>query len=158
MESWRVRHNWATFTFIVVVSLISWVWLFCDPIDSSLPGSSVHGISQARILEWVAISSSRGSVQLRDWTQASCINRWILSLGATRDPSFPKYWRILHPGIHFTTESSAANTEPSDSQAPSSGNLSFLDVTCSPGISMFNNVPGDSEMWAIFRSIWKWTC
>ena len=32
----------------------------CDPIDSSLPGSSVHGIFEARILEWVAISSSRG--------------------------------------------------------------------------------------------------
>ena len=33
----------------------------CDPMDWSLPGSSVHGISQARILEWVAISDSRGS-------------------------------------------------------------------------------------------------
>ena len=38
----------------------------CDPMDCSLPGSSVHGISQARILEWVAISSSRGSSQPRD--------------------------------------------------------------------------------------------
>ena len=34
---------------------------FCDPMDSSLPSSSVHGIFQARILEWVAISYSRGS-------------------------------------------------------------------------------------------------
>ena len=33
----------------------------CDPIDCSLPGSSVHGILQARMLEWVAIPSSRGS-------------------------------------------------------------------------------------------------
>ena len=33
----------------------------CDPMDCGLPGSSVHGILQARILEWVAISSSRGS-------------------------------------------------------------------------------------------------
>ena len=38
----------------------------CDPIDCSLPGSSVHGILQARTLEWVAISSSRGSSQPRD--------------------------------------------------------------------------------------------
>ena len=37
------------------------ILLFCDPIDCSPPGSSVHGISQARILEWVAISFSRGS-------------------------------------------------------------------------------------------------
>ena len=34
--------------------------MFCEPVDNSLPGSSVHGISQARILEWVAISFSRG--------------------------------------------------------------------------------------------------
>ena len=38
----------------------------CDPVDCSLPGSCVHRISQARILEWVAISFSRGSSQPRD--------------------------------------------------------------------------------------------
>ena len=38
----------------------------CDPMDCSLPGSSIHGIFQARILEWVPISSSRGSSQPRD--------------------------------------------------------------------------------------------
>ena len=38
----------------------------CDPMDCSLPGSSLHGILQARVLEWVAISFSRGSSQLRD--------------------------------------------------------------------------------------------
>ena len=37
----------------------------CDPMDFSLPGSSVHGIFQARILEWVAISFSRGYFQFR---------------------------------------------------------------------------------------------
>ena len=42
--------------------------ILCDPMDCSPPGSSVHGISQARILEWVAISSSMGSSQPRDWT------------------------------------------------------------------------------------------
>ena len=45
----------------------------CDPMDCSLPGSSLHGIFQARILEWVAISLSRRSSQPRDWTQVSCI-------------------------------------------------------------------------------------
>ena len=45
----------------------------CDPMDCSPPGSSVHGFSQARILEWVAISFSRTSCWLRDWTQISCI-------------------------------------------------------------------------------------
>ena len=45
---------------------------FCDPMDCNPPGSSVHGILQARILEWVAISSSRVSSQPMDWTCVSC--------------------------------------------------------------------------------------
>ena len=45
----------------------------CDPLDCSLPGSSVHGILQARILEWVAIFISRGSSPPRDQTEVSCI-------------------------------------------------------------------------------------
>ena len=50
----------------------------CDPMDCSPPGSSVHGISQARILEWVDISFSRGFSPLRDQTRVCCIGRWIL--------------------------------------------------------------------------------
>ena len=46
--------------------------------DCSPPGSSVHGISQARILEWLAIFFSRGSSWPRDWTHVSCIGRQIL--------------------------------------------------------------------------------
>ena len=45
----------------------------CDPMDRNLPGSSVHGIFQARVLEWVAISFSRGFSQPRDQTPVSCI-------------------------------------------------------------------------------------
>ena len=45
----------------------------CDPMDWNLPGSSIHGIFQARVLEWVAISFSRGSSQHRDRTQVSRI-------------------------------------------------------------------------------------
>ena len=45
----------------------------CDPTDCSPSGSSVHGILQARILEWVAISFSRGSSRPRNWTWVSCI-------------------------------------------------------------------------------------
>ena len=52
--------------------VLSCVWL-CDPLDCSPPGCSVHGISQARILEWVAISFSEGSSQLRDQTHVSCV-------------------------------------------------------------------------------------
>ena len=51
---------------------------FCGPMDCSPPDSSVHGISQARILEWVAISFSRESSPPRDRTGVSCIGRQIL--------------------------------------------------------------------------------
>ena len=50
----------------------------CDPMDCNLPGSSVLGISQARILEWVTISFSRGSSTPRDRTSVSCTGRQIL--------------------------------------------------------------------------------
>ena len=58
----------------------------CDPMDCSLPGSSVCGILQARILEWVVISFSRGSFPSRDWiciACTSCIGRRILYHWAT---------------------------------------------------------------------------
>ena len=58
----------------------------CGPMDCSLPGSSVHGTSQTRILEQVAISSSRGSSHPRDRTEVSwvsCIGRQILCHCAT---------------------------------------------------------------------------
>ena len=53
--------------------VLSRVWL-CDPMDCSPPGSSVHGILQARILEWVAMPSSRRSSQPRDGTHVSCVS------------------------------------------------------------------------------------
>ena len=58
----------------VCACVFSHIWL-CNPKDCSPPGSSVHGILQARILEWVAISSSSGSSWPRDWTHHSCIGK-----------------------------------------------------------------------------------
>ena len=63
----------------------------CDPMDCSPPGSSVHEVFQGRILEWVAISSSRVSSQLRDRTCVSCIDRWILYHRATWEAQFSLY-------------------------------------------------------------------
>ena len=66
---------------LCMLSHFSPVWFFCDPVDCSLPGSSVHGILQAKILEWVAMPSSRGSSWPRDWSlisHVSCIGRWVL--------------------------------------------------------------------------------
>ena len=45
----------------------------CNPMDCSLPGSSVHGIFQAIVLEWIAVSFSKGSSQPRDRTRVSLI-------------------------------------------------------------------------------------
>ena len=57
----------------------------CDPTDCSLPGSSVDGVFQARILEWVAISFSRGSSPPRDWTRVSRIVGRRFTVCATRE-------------------------------------------------------------------------
>ena len=65
------------YVYMYVISSLSRVWLFCD----------LHGISQARILEWVAISFSRGSSWPRNWSRVSCIARQILSHRAT--------WEVL---------------------------------------------------------------
>ena len=57
----------------------------CNPIDCSLPGSSVHGVLQARILGWVAISFSRASSRPRNRTRVSCIAGRLFTDWATRE-------------------------------------------------------------------------
>ena len=71
------------------VSLVCpwYVWL-CNPVDCSPPGSSIHGILQARILAWVAIPFSGGSSQPGDWTQVSCIAGRALPSEPPGNPCF----------------------------------------------------------------------
>ena len=59
----------------------------CNTLDCNRPGSSVYEIFQARILEWVAVSFSRGSSRARDWTCVSWTGRWILCYQATWEAS-----------------------------------------------------------------------
>ena len=59
----------------------------CRPMDCSPPGSSVHGILQARILEWVAMPSSRGSFLPRDQTHGSCIASRFLTAETQGKPT-----------------------------------------------------------------------
>ena len=87
----------------VKVSVTHSCLTLCDPMGCSLPGSSVHGILQARILEWVVIPFSRGPSQPReDWTQPLLHCRWMLlwcncqeyglsSMGCFRPSSAFKY-------------------------------------------------------------------
>ena len=92
----------------------------CDPMDCSLPGSSVPVIPQARILQWVAISFSRGSSWPRDRTRISCTGRWILYHWASWeahafmvtelifDPEFPEgqgkgeTWLLIYSSVFST--------------------------------------------------------
>ena len=71
----------------------------CDPMDCSLPESSVHGISQARILEWVVIPFSRGFSQPGDWTSIS----WLADSSPCELPYLLKYPLILY--FFFTASS-----------------------------------------------------
>ena len=57
----------------------------CDPMDCSPPGSSIHGIFQARVLEWGAIAFFRRSSQPRDWTRVSCTVDRCFTIWATRE-------------------------------------------------------------------------
>ena len=82
---------------ICVCSVLSRIQLW-QPMHCSLPGSSVHGISQARTLEWVAISYSRESSWPRDRTPISyvcCIGRQILYPCTTKESPVYKYWCLL---------------------------------------------------------------
>ena len=66
MQSQRVGHNWVT--------ELNWLCVcakslqLCNPMECNLPGSSIHGPLQAKILKWVAMPSSMGSSWPRDWT------------------------------------------------------------------------------------------
>ena len=70
-------------TCAVLCSVAQSCLTLCDPMDYNPPSSSVHEILQVRILEWVPISSSRGSFRPRNWIHISCVGRWILYHCAT---------------------------------------------------------------------------
>ena len=78
-KSWTWLSDWTE------LSHCSWL-TFCNPMDCSLPGSSVHGILQVRILEWVAIPFSRGSSRPMDQTQVSCRVGRYFTIWVTEKP------------------------------------------------------------------------
>ena len=79
----------------ILAMKVIWIWIWkwspsvmsdsLRPTDCNLPGSSIHGIFQARVLEWGAISFSRGSFQPRDWTRVSSIAARLFTVWATRE-------------------------------------------------------------------------
>ena len=78
MGSHRVRHNWSDLAAAAAAMHIHGQSspscpTLCNPMNYSPPSYSVHGILQARILQWVAMPSSRGSSRPKDWIWVSCI-------------------------------------------------------------------------------------
>ena len=84
-------YYYTPFSFNYTSSKVKWSEVaqlcptLCDPKDCSLPGSSIHGIFQARVLEWIAISFSRGSSRPRDGTRVSRIAGRRFTIWATRE-------------------------------------------------------------------------
>ena len=111
----------------------------CSPMDSSPPGSCVHGISQATMLEWVAISSSRGSSWPRNRTRVSFVSyigRWILYHCATWTVrEVPKclcllYLFLAFRGNFWSFSSSRKSSRPAHSQCVFLGDQSFSLQVC----------------------------
>ena len=72
----------------------------CDPMDCSPPGSSIHGISQARILEWIAILFSMGSSQCKYWT---CVSSLADGIFTSKPPGNPKQFFCMEVIINIST-------------------------------------------------------
>ena len=84
----------------------------CNALDKGLPWSSVRGISQARILEWIAISYFKRSSQPRDQTHVSCIGRWILYHRATWDTHIRSKYLLYSNSRRSKTTSYVGLTSP----------------------------------------------
>ena len=82
---------------VVGAQLLSHIQLFCNRMDCSPLDSSVHGILQARILQWVAISFSRESSRPRDRTHVSCIAGRFFTTEPLRSPELAARWFLLTP-------------------------------------------------------------
>ena len=85
MKALFVRTEGFGFLFLCIVLVLQLCPILWDPMDYSSTGSSVHGISQARIVKWVAIPFSRGSSWPRDRTWVSCITGRFFTIWAIRE-------------------------------------------------------------------------
>ena len=140
LTKWKTLLTLLIFTSIhksECVRVAQWCPTLCNHIDCSPPGSSVCGILQARILEWVAISFSRGSSWRRDWTWVSCITGRFFTIWATSESeSHSVVPDSLQPhGLYSPWNSPAQNTRL--------GSLSLLQGTqrLNPGLLHCRQIP-----------------
>ena len=97
MGSHRVRHDWSDFA---AAATYNQLCLTLQPHGCSLPVSSVHGILQARILEWIAIPFSRGSSWPRDQTWVFCTAGRFFAIWATRGALIAIILRVVKRKEH----------------------------------------------------------
>ena len=76
LAKWHTHQHHDSFEFCCSCLVAKSFLALCNPMNYSLPDSSVHGISQARILEWVVISFSRGSSRPREKSPSLCLLHW----------------------------------------------------------------------------------
>ena len=139
-----------------VLSHFSQVQLFCNPMDCSPLGSLVHEILQARILEWVAMPSSRGFSQLRDWTHepmsfATPVLKVDFYQWATREAQWwyrTIWWYGDSQWCYLTISSSVTSFSPCPQSFPVSGSFPISQLFTSGGQSIgrfgFNISPSNA--------------
>ena len=125
---------------------------FCNPLDCNPPGSSVHGILQARILEWVAISFSRGSSWPRDGSQVSYIGRQIFYHWATRFYCTAKWVSYMHAYIPLCLDSLPMQVTTERWVESPVLHTGFSLVICLTHSSAYVSVPG-SQFTSLFPSV-----
>ena len=113
----------------------------CNSIDCSPPSSSVHGILQARILEWVDMPSSRRSFQPRNWTHVSCVSITAGRFFTSKPPGKPFHCPLFHPNLLYGMFQEGSLTELW-SAAPASDTASVV-----------SHLPGSDSSWCN-NSIW----
>ena len=145
------RPMWSNGTCKVKVLVAQLCPTLCDPMDSSLPGSSVHGILQARILEWVAIPFSRESSWPRDWTRVSRASGRFFTVWVAREVQWHMLLLLLLLLLsRFSHVRLCATPETAAQQAPRS--LGFSRQEHWSGLP-FPSPMHESEKWKWSRSV-----
>ena len=121
----------------------------CNPMDCSPPGSYVHGVSQARMLEWVAISYSRGSSWPGDQTWLSCITGRFFTIWATREAN-RDYLLLLFSQVYQFRSVQFSHSVVSDSATPwiaaCQASLSITNSQSSPRLTSIESVMPSSHL------------
>ena len=133
----------------------------CDPMDYSLPGSSIHGIFQSRVLEWSAISFSRGSSRPRDRTQVSRIVGRRFTVWTTREvllhrgPSNSWWKRVKFSQLLVPLMPWIFSTFPAGSVKEFSGYLSFAwKLSLASPLPSGQNLSPSPDPQGLSRSVW----